>query len=253
MKLFRLLLKPGLTAPVMALMFASAVCVAMVAIRVILAGNLVHAFLVWNLFLAWLPLIFALEVCEQHVQGGRRRWRLAAWGVAWLLFFPNAPYIFTDLKHLTSRFQGHYWVDMMLILSCALTGLMTGFVSLYVVQSIVAARHGQVMSWLFITGVAGLSGLGVFMGRFLRLNSWDVVWQPGKIFQRADTWMTNPFADARPYVFSTMFAVFLFIAYLMFHALTKLPPAERIAGRNNGICSHGADGLVSNHHELPTD
>jgi len=229
MKLFRLLFKPDLAAPVLALMFASAVCVVLVVTRVIVAADITHLFLVWNLLLAWLPLIFALQVCEQHVQGGRRRWRLAAWGATWLLFFPNAPYIFTDLTHLTSKFRGHYWVDMMLILSCALTGLMLGFVSLYLVQSVVAARCGRGMGWLFILGVAGLSGVGVFMGRFLRWNSWDVVWRPWTMFQRAGAWLSDPFSDARPYVFSAVFAVFLFIAYLMFYALTKLPPAERIA------------------------
>jgi len=230
MKLFRLLFKPDLATPVLALMFASAVCVALVSIRVILDGNLRYAFLVWNLLLAWLPLIFALLLCEHHVQGGRRRWRLAGWGVTWLLFFPNAPYIFTDLTHLTNRFYPHYWTNMLLILSCALTGLMLGFVSLYIVQSVVADRFGRLTGWLFIAGVTGLSGVGVFMGRFLRLNSWDVLWRPLYMFQSAGDWAADPFNDVRPFIFSTLFAVFLFIAYLMFYALTKLPPAERIAG-----------------------
>src|SRR5450756_1091451 len=150
MKLFRLLFKPDLATPVLAMMFASTVCLALVATRMILDGSLHYAFLAWNLFLAWLPLIFALLLCEQHVQGRQRRWRLAGWGLTWLLFFPNAPYIFTDLTHLTNRFYGHYWTNMMLILSCALTGLMLGFVSLYIVQSVVADRYGRVTGWLFI-------------------------------------------------------------------------------------------------------
>ena len=232
MKLFRLLFKPALAAPVLALMFASAVCVTLVFARIFLTSSLSFAFLAWNLFLAWLPLVFALQVCEQHAQGGRRRWRLAAWGTTWLLFFPNAPYIFTDLMHLTNKFHGHFWVDMMLILSCALTGLMLGFVSLYLVQSVVAARLGRVTGWLFIMGVAGLTGLGVFLGRFLRLNSWDVLWRPAILFQHADNFFADPFGDARPYVFSALFAVFLFIAYLMFYALTKLPTPERISTKH---------------------
>ena len=79
-------------------------------------------------------------------------------------------------------------------------------------------------------GVAAASGVGVFMGRFLRFNSWDVLWRPASLVQRAGDWVTNPFVDAGPYVFSTLFAVFVFIAYLMFYALTKLPSAERLAG-----------------------
>lgn len=229
MKLFRLLFKPDLAAPMLALMFASVVCVALVFLRIVLTGGRGYGFLAWNLFLAWLPLILALQICEQHAQGGRRRWRLAVWGAAWLLSFPNAPYIFTDLIHLKTKFHGHFWVDMMLILSCALTGLMLGFVSLYLVQSVVVDRLGRVVGWLFITGVAGLSGVGVFLGRFLRLNSWDVLWRPATLFQHADNWMSDPFGDARPYVFSGLFAIFVFMAYLMFYTLTKLPSAERIS------------------------
>lgn len=228
MKFFRLLIKPDLAAPVLALMFASVVCAGLVATRAILDGNLHLAFLGWNLFLAWLPLIFALLLCEQHVRGGQRHGRLAGLGLAWLLFFPNAPYIFTDLMHLTNRYFPHYWTNMLLILSCALTGLMLGFVSLYIVQSVVADRHGRAAGWLLVAGVAGLSGVGVFMGRFLRFNSWDLLWQPFSLVQKTGDWFSDPLADTQPYIFASLFAVFVFIAYLMFYALTKLPPAESI-------------------------
>ena len=164
MKLLRLLFKPELATPVLALMFASAVCVTLVTTRIVLDHNFRYAFLGWNLFLAWLPLIFALLLCEQHVQGGRRRGRLAAWGLTWLLFFPNAPYIFTDLMHLTNRFFPHYWTDMLMILSCALTGLMLGFVSLYIVQSVVADRYGLIASLAVHHGGGGGERRGGFHG-----------------------------------------------------------------------------------------
>ena len=222
-RLFRLLCQREFIAPMLALTFASGVCVALVLARIVLVGNAGCAFLVWNLFLAWLPLVFALVIRERYKQGERRMRKLAGLGAAWLLLFPNAPYIFTDLIHLTSKFRGHFWVDLVLILLCALTGLMLGFVSLYLMQSVVADRFGPVAGWLFIGGVAGLSGIGVFIGRFLRLNSWDVFLRPEKFYQHADNWMAAPFADATPYVFPALFGVFLFIVYLMFYALTRLP------------------------------
>ena len=223
MKLLNLLFKRETMAPVLALTFASGVCVALVVARIAAAGNIRYGFLVWNLFLAWLPLIFALLIRERYVNGERRGWRLFGLGAAWLLFFPNAPYIFTDLIHLTTKFYGHFWADMVVILLCALTGLMLGFVSLYLMQSVVADSFGRVAGWLFIVGVAGLSGIGVFIGRFLRLNSWDVFLRPEKFYQHAGNWAAAPFADAMPYVFPALFAVFLLIVYLMLYALTRLP------------------------------
>lgn len=223
MRLFRLLFQRELIVPTLALIIASSVCVALVLARIVLVGNVGCAFLVWNLFLAWLPLVFALLIRERCAQGERRIRKLAGLGAAWLLFFPNAPYIFTDLVHLTSKFRGHFWADLVLILSCALTGLMLGFVSLYVLHSVVVERFGRVAGWLFIAGVAGLSGIGVFIGRFLRLNSWDVFFRPEEFYQHAGNWAAAPFADVTPYVFPALFAVFLFIAYLMFYGLTRLP------------------------------
>jgi uncharacterized membrane protein len=223
MKLFELLYKREFFAPMLALTFASGACTALVLARVIFVGNIGFAFLVWNLFLAWLPLVFALLFRERCANGGRRGWKLFGLGVAWLLFFPNAPYIFTDLIHLTTKFCGHFWVDMILILLCALTGLMLGFVSLYLMQSLVAGKFGRLKSWLFVAGVAGLSGVGVFIGRFLRLNSWDIFLRPGKSYEHAGIWTSAPFANPLPFVFPILFAIFLFIAYMMFYALTRLP------------------------------
>ena len=222
-KLVRLLFQHEFIAPMLALTFASGACATLVLARIVFVGNSGCAFLVWNLLLAWLPLIVALLIRERYSQGEHRMRKLAGLGAVWLLLFPNAPYIFTDLIHLTSKFRGHYWVDLVLILSCALTGLMLGFVSLYLMQSVVADRFGQMAGWLFIVGVAGLSGIGVFIGRFLRLNSWDVFLRPEKFYQHAGNWAAAPFADAMPYVFPALFAVFLFIVYLMFYALTRLP------------------------------
>src|SRR5262245_58943402 len=130
MKLLRLAFKGQTAIPMMGLIFASGLSVALVLAKVIVARKLYFAFLIWNLFLAWLPLWFALLACDRYRQFGRTRGFLAL-AAAWLLFFPNAPYIFTDLVHLGASLHRHYWVDMVLILACAVTGLIVGFVSLY--------------------------------------------------------------------------------------------------------------------------
>ena len=103
----------------LALFFASAVCVLLLVARIIQTRDLGYGTLIWNLFLAWLPLVFALFACEQSRKSEKFSWRLWTLAGAWLLFFPNAPYIFTDLIHLTARFYRHFWVDMVLILMCA--------------------------------------------------------------------------------------------------------------------------------------
>ena len=115
--------------PMLALLLASGTSVALVLARILWTGRISYTFLVWNLFLAWLPLVFALLACESYQNGSGRDWRFLSLAGAWLLFFPNASYIFTDLIHLTNHFYPYFWVDLSLILLCALTGLVLGFVS----------------------------------------------------------------------------------------------------------------------------
>jgi uncharacterized membrane protein len=101
-KLIKLAFKPETATPMLALTFASSASVALVIARVVYTGHIRYAFLVWNLFLAWLPLIFALLAADKYQKGPARNWHFLGLTTAWLLFFPNAPYIFTDVIHLTT-------------------------------------------------------------------------------------------------------------------------------------------------------
>ena len=225
MKLIKLAFRQETAKPMLALIFASGVAAALVLARMLWTGTGRDAFLLWNLFLAWLPLVFALLACDAYRSGQARNWRFFGLAGAWLLFFPNAPYIFTDVTHLTTRFHGQFWVDLVLILICALTGLVLGFVSLFIMQSVVSGMFGRVASWLFIAAVAGLSGIGIYLGRFLRFNSWDVVVKPLTLGRDLGHLAANPLSHAHSFVFPALFATFLFVAYLMLYALTHLQPA----------------------------
>ena len=207
----------------LALSFTSAATVSLIAARIVWTRDFTYASLVWNLFLAWLPLAFALLAREES-HARVRKWRFLAFGSAWLLFFPNAPYIFTDVVHLTTYFYRHFWIDMVLVLLCALTGLVLGFVSLFLMQGVVRRLFGNAASWLFVFAVAGLSGFGIYLGRFLRFNSWDVIWKPVALSREIGTWAANPLAHSNSYAFPLLFAVFLFLSYVMLYALTHLQP-----------------------------
>jgi uncharacterized membrane protein len=228
MRLFKLACKRETAIPILALTFASACCLALVIGRVLWTGNVRYSFLAWNLFLAWLPLAFALLAQEKFQLSSGRDWRFGALACTWLIFFPNAPYIFTDVIHLTTHFYQHFWVDLVLILSCALTGLVLGFVSLYLMQGVVKRLLGSVASWIFIALVAALTGFGVCLGRFLRFNSWDIVVKPIKVYHGIGLWLTDPFGHPMTFAFPILFGTFMFIAYLMLYALTHLQHAQLI-------------------------
>jgi uncharacterized membrane protein len=111
-----------------------------------------------------------------------------------------------------------------LLLLVAFTGFLLGFVSLYLMQSLVAEQRGKAASWAFVLGVAGLSGFGVYLGRFLRWNSWDVLLHPLQFSQQVGFLAAHPLANPASVIFSAIFATFLLFGYLMLYAMTHLRP-----------------------------
>ncbi|MCI0536040.1 MAG: DUF1361 domain-containing protein [Verrucomicrobiales bacterium] len=224
MRVHKIILERKLTIPLAMVLVASAIGTAAVASRILWTGRWIGLYLPWNLFLAWLPLCFALFACSHEKLGKVRSWRFMAHAGAWLIFFPNAPYIFTDLIHLTTRHRHTFWIDLVLILLFALTGLLLAFLSLFLMQTLVARRLNRVCGWLLVGAAAGLGSLGIYIGRFLRWNSWDILLNPVDLFQDLTRCASLVMNDRHRAVFPTLLTVFLFLAYAMLYALTHLDP-----------------------------
>src|SRR5829696_936366 len=163
---------------IVALLAASVLCIATVEIRTNETGDSYYRFLAWNLLLAWIPLVLAI-VAYARARGGIDVfvWLLL---VPWLLFFPNAPYLLTDFIHLGEG-PAPLWYDALMLSAFAWTGLLLGFASLYLVQMILRRTFGTVVSWLGVIVALGLASLGVYVGRFIRLNSWDALLHPIRV------------------------------------------------------------------------
>lgn len=162
-------------------------------------------YMLWNLALAWIP--WALGAAAARA---RSRRALAAWLVPWLVFLPNAPYVVTDLLHMQSRPPVPEWFDGLLFGLLAITGCALAWTSLSTVRERLARELGAVQVELLLVAVAVLSGFGVYLGRFERWNSWDVVGRPAALAQGL--------VDAlclRAAVFSLVFGVFVWAGYLL--------------------------------------
>ena len=206
--------------PIALLFFASAAGTFLLAGRILWTGHWRQLYLVWNLFLACVPLGLALLAVHVEEQRGLRHWRFGAVAFGWLMFFPNAPYLFTDLVHLGTSRHPMFWVDLTVILILAWTGLMVGLLSLRLMHRLIAERLGWVIGWLFAGAAVGLSGVGIYIGRFLRWNSWDVVVQP--IGLLADLLGRVPdFSNhKRAVLVMLLFSAFVALTYLTLHAFT---------------------------------
>ncbi|MCI0744288.1 MAG: DUF1361 domain-containing protein [Verrucomicrobia subdivision 3 bacterium] len=220
-RFLEIVFQPATRVPVFTLAAVSAFAVALVTLRIMVTQTLRHGYLVWNLFLAWLPLLFCLGAIHVARLRGVRNWRFGLLAAAWLLFLPNAPYIFTDLIHLSGRGRGHFWVDLTLIVLTAWTASLVGFLSLYVMQTKVSRHFGTVAGWIFVLIVSGLTGFGVYIGRFLRWNSWDVLMNPFGLAFDLINWLFKSLSDHR-LLFPALFATLFFAAHVTLSALLHL-------------------------------
>lgn len=197
---------------------------AMVLLSVRIALHSWHfIFLAWNLFLAWIPLLFIKWVWEMENRKPAPFWLLAVYLSVWLLFFPNAPYIITDLKHLRAVPENMIWYDALMIFTFSLAGFLTGLYSIRIVHRIVAHRWNGRLAWLAIAGSMVLSGFGVFLGRYGRWNSWDIVTQPGALARGIYHSMRDPLAIKHTLTFSFV----LMLLYFAFHIFAELKQHER--------------------------
>jgi len=181
---------------------------------IIKSRGMTFLFLVWNLFLAWIPYWIAISLNRFYKLSNSK---ILAGGLimSWLLFFPNAPYIITDLLHLHSRHPIPFWYDMMLIVSFAWTGLMLGLISLHEVRIFIKKMYSEKVSWIFTIGSTMLCGFGVYLGRCLRWNSWDILTKPDLLFQ--DILMS--LTDSMALKITLVFSIFLLLGYLTLNVL----------------------------------
>jgi uncharacterized membrane protein len=200
-----------------ALALLSLFSAATVVVRVAYTGSPRHLGIVWNLALAWIPVVLALVVYDRS-RAGAPRLTLVTIGGLWLLFLPNAPYLVTDLKHIEAGAGVPVWYDVVLLASAAWAGLVLGFLSLYLMQAVVRRFAGATIAWIFVGAALVLSSLGIYIGRFLRLNSWDVFVQPGSLLADVGRGLINPLDYPRPLAVTALFTSFLLAGYLVFYA-----------------------------------
>lgn len=249
---------------------ASAICLLLLAIRAFLTNEVLWTGFFGNLLLAWIPLVLSLALCtvldiragsnrEIELSGAfshpifswiprtfswavrsifqrksGARWLIASIFVTWLLFLPNAAYIVTDFVHLKTRDPIPRWFDYILITSYAWTGLSLGYVALTLLHLRIRGTFGVRAGWLFVVIMLALSSFGIYLGRFLRWNSWDVLVRPSRPL--ADLVKLVEFATLRQVAgFCATFFLLSVLVYIVLHAIAHLhaPVGENASRRDD--------------------
>lgn len=190
-------------------------CCLLFVIRATNTQTLMYGFLLWNLFLAGLPLLFS-SILLVSLQLREHKLKLMSSLFFWLLFLPNSFYIITDFEHLSRFPTVPFWFDLILISSFALTGMFAGLLSLLQVEKIISSHFSTKLKVPFIMGILYLSGFGVYLGRYYRFNSWNVLNEPITLLNGIIKGLTT--ADAQN--FTLGFGTFLLLLYFFSKNIT---------------------------------
>jgi len=197
----------------------------LLAIRVSIAHQTMYLFYVWNLFLAAIPLVISRRLGWQDTFNFKSCLLL----MGWLLFFPNAPYIITDIFHYENRPPLPMWFDLLLVLNAAWSGLMFGLCSLLQVELFLSRYLKPIWVSIYINGSLVLCGYGIYLGRFLRFNSWDIITAPHQLFVASFQHIFNPFDHRGTWGFSLLFGISLILFYYTLKSFNNL------AGEKNSV------------------
>jgi uncharacterized membrane protein len=191
----------------------------LVALRVIHTHSLQFILMAWNLFLAYVPYLLSGWLTAKQP----RRPLLLILSFVWLLFIPNTFYILTDLFHLMEKRHPHSpeWYDLALIFSFAWNGLLLGVLSIRQMEKLLLPPRADLGSHLFLYPTMFLCALGVYIGRYLRYNSWDVVTNPMQLTGDILVMIIHPLRSGSAWSMIACYTVLLCFIYNMLKKMSQ--------------------------------
>lgn len=184
-------------------------CLSLSLIRVKLTTSIYLIFLVRNLFLAVVPFLLTTYLKTRNLLENKFKNGLVI--LIWLLFLPNSFYIITDFVHLSLSNSYTFWYDLLLISSYASLGFLLGIISLQDFENLFTNKFNSSIRSFVVFGISILSGFGIYLGRILRYNSWDILKNPMELF--TDLW--NIFFTTKSLSFSILFGCFIYFIFLI--------------------------------------
>jgi uncharacterized membrane protein len=192
--------------------FISVLGIVLVILRQFLETDKTFLFLLWNFFLAGLPLIISSLMMQMETFKFNRN-AIALTGLLWLLFLPNAPYMLTDYIHVMYGDRGYFLLDAFTLSWFAIAAFVAAVISLNDVSKLLLLKYQRYQVSLIILIICLMCSFGIYLGRDLRFNSWDVFIRPKAIVSETMVRLSNPMADFYTWVSASIIGVMLFMAY----------------------------------------
>lgn len=195
-----------------AVWLVSILAITLLLLRVKITNSTFLLFLIWNLFLAYIPYFLSSSIYKNFFNKSKKT-QNSLYGLVWLLFIPNSFYILTDFTHLHFKTTFQFSLDMLIISSFCFVGFYVGLLSIHTIRQLVIAKYGNTKGNIFILIINYLSAFGIYLGRVLRFNSWDIISKP---IQLAYTSIYALFSF-ETIIYTLQFGTIILISYILFY------------------------------------
>jgi len=196
--------------------FSISFTVLLIAFRVLHFGAYSYLFLTLNLFLAWIPLLLS-----SLLRPDQKGWAQCVIFFGWLIFFPNSFYLITDLVHLRERPGVPYWFDILLVFSAVLNGVLIGYVSFIKIEKHITLKFSKEKTTVIMMACLFLCSFGIYIGRVLRWNSWDVIANPAGLGSDIAYMVIHPFRNSVTWIMTVVLTLFFGVFYLAIRRMMK--------------------------------
>ena len=190
----------------------SVLAITLLLLRVKITNSTYLLFLIWNLFLAYIPCFLSSSIYKNFFNTSKKI-QNSFYGLIWLLFIPNSFYILTDFTHLHFKTTFQFSLDMLIISSFSFVGFYVGLLSIHTIRQLVIAKYGNTKGNIFLLTISFLSAFGIYLGRVLRFNSWDIISKP---IQLAYTSIYALFS-LETIIYTLQLGTIILISYVLFY------------------------------------
>jgi uncharacterized membrane protein len=192
-------------------------CLSLLIIRAKASNSIFFFFLIWNLFLGFLPYCIS-QMMLHSLKIRENKWYRVVGLLIWLLFLPNSFYLLTDFFHLNKFNTVPIWFDLMVVSSFSLTGFLFGIFSLFTIEKLLRDHYSVSISKIILLTSLYLTAFGIYLGRYLRFNSWDVISNPIEVLNSC----INCLFIRDVQNFTLGFGTFLLVIYFVATSMKKM-------------------------------
>ncbi len=182
-------------------------------LRVIIWGKFSFVYILWNILLAFIPFVISSLLLSYLKRDNFKKIFFIIGIFFWLIFIPNAPYIVTDFIHLGEIHAVPLIYDVFLLFSSASVGLVLGFNSFFHIEQIVRAKYSSRTTSLIMGIILMVISFGLYLGRFLRFNSWDIFVNHLSLIKNIWKIFLESSSHIEVYLYTLLFFFFLTLSY----------------------------------------